>query len=86
MAIPELMDIEDFDLETLVGLAERLALEESDGHLTIMRFASGWKVFLQTPDPDAGGGGEEIADAPVFDSLKEALVDLLEGDVDGDVE
>jgi hypothetical protein len=77
MARPELMEIEDFDLETLVGLAERLAVEEADGHLSIMRFTSGWKVVLQTPDLDTGGGREEVANIQSFGTLKEALVYLL---------
>jgi hypothetical protein len=77
MARPELMDAEDFDLETLIGLAERLAEEEADGHLTMMRFTTGWKVFLRTPDLDIGGGREEVAKAQSYETLKEALVMLL---------
>lgn len=74
---PELMDNKDLNLETLIGLAEMLATEEADGHITLMRFTTGWKVFLQTPDLDAGTGREEVANVKMHSTLKDALIDLL---------
>jgi len=80
MTRPEIMEAEDFDLETLISLAELLAVKEADGHLTIMRFTHGWKAFLQTPDLDTGDGRNEVANVMAFGTLKEALIYLLTSD------
>lgn len=42
MARSELMRTGELNLETLIRLAEMLAAAESDGHLTLMRFTTGW--------------------------------------------
>lgn len=34
----------------LFDLAEEIALAKHDGHMTIMRFTTGWKVIFRTPD------------------------------------
>jgi hypothetical protein len=74
---PKLMMPEDFDLETLIGLAENLASQKADGHLTVMRFTTGWKVALGTPNLDDGTGREELVRLPLHTTLREALVSLL---------
>lgn len=77
MARSELVKPENLNLETLIGLAEMLAAEEADGHLTLMRFTTGWKVFLETPNLDTGSGREEVANVQMHGTLKEALIALL---------
>ena len=42
-------DLDHLDLETLITLAERLAKQTQDGHLTILRFTTEWKCALGTP-------------------------------------
>lgn len=65
------------DLGTLVCLAEGLAKKETDGHIVIMRFTTGWKVALGTPDLDTDHGREQVSKLPKFDTLNEALSDLI---------
>jgi hypothetical protein len=59
----------------LLADAEDLARDERDGHLTIMRFTTGWKVMLDTPDLN-GNGRAEVSALPSFESLEEALQSL----------
>lgn len=40
----------DESTRTLFDLAEELAVAKRDGHMTIMRFTTGWKVIFRTPD------------------------------------
>lgn len=74
---PELMKVEDYNLETLVALAETLARRQADGHLTLMRFTTGWKVALGTPDIEAQVARTELDKMPSHPTLREALVSLL---------
>jgi len=74
---PELMKYENFNLESLVGLVEMLAVTKEDGHLSLMRFTTGWKAFLGTPDLDGGGGRGKVWDIEMHETLKEALISLL---------
>jgi len=69
-------EMSEFDrLCLLLDLAENRAIEESDGHLTIMRFTTGWKAMFGTPDLD-GNGRAEVAALPMRESLEEALQSL----------
>ncbi|OQA93941.1 MAG: hypothetical protein BWY27_00007 [Bacteroidetes bacterium ADurb.Bin234] len=77
MTRPELAKYENLNLETLIALAEKVAAEASDGHLTLMRFTTGWKAFLKTPNLDTGDGRKEVADIQMYATLKEALINLL---------
>ena len=73
-------------LEKLIAEAETLAKKETGGHLTILRFTTGWKVFLGTPDlygssTDENGqteGYRQIWNKPTFKTLELALQALLE--------
>jgi hypothetical protein len=76
MARPTLPDAESLDLGTLLSLAERYAVDRADGHLTLIRFTTGWKCMLGTPDLD-GEGRKEVSALPAFDSAREALTSLL---------
>jgi len=58
--------------------AEDLAIEKADGHLTIMRFTSCWKVMLGTPNLDCGDGREEVRNLKSFYCLHDALRNLIE--------
>lgn len=57
--------------------AELLAITEKDGHLTIMRFTTGWKAMLGTPDLRSGMGADEISPLWTYPTLKEALENFL---------
>ena len=66
-------------LAELMAAATTLAKTKADGHLTILKFTSGWKVALSTPDLDSRGAGrEQVAMLPTFKTLEEALQHLLE--------
>ena len=66
-------------LAELMAAAATLAKTKADGHLTILKFTSGWKVALSTPDLDSRGAGrEQVAMLPTFKTLEEALQHLLE--------
>lgn len=67
----------DMDLNTLFALAEKMANKEADGHLTIMKFTTEWKVKLGTPDLDTGDGRKEISDIPGFPTIQDALGNLF---------
>lgn len=67
----------DLTLAALVDAAESMARERADGHLTLLRFTSGWKAALSTPDLDTGAGREQIWVLPSFPRLKLALQWLL---------
>ena len=70
--------------EKLIRLIEAEADEHSDGHLTIMKFTTGWKVVFDTPDvtPEYH---EWLWSVPISKDLKTALIERLAAD-DGDIE
>ena len=63
-------------LEKLIREAEILAKEESDGHLSILKFTTGYKAFLGTPN--IGEEREKISKIQSFDTLEKTLKYLLE--------
>jgi hypothetical protein len=75
---PTLAEIESLDLNTFVAVAERVSAEHADGPLTLMRFTTGWKCMLGTPNLD-GDGRSEVSALPPFGSLREALIALICG-------
>ena len=46
------------EVEQLLERAEALAVERSDGHITLMRFTTCWKALLETPDLSRRGRDE----------------------------
>lgn len=56
---------------------EEIAKEEADGHITIMKFTTGWKTAFATPDIDAGRGREQINKLKNHDTLEEVIKELL---------
>jgi len=65
------------NLETLIQKAEALAKEKTDGHLSILKFTTGYKAFLGTPNLDIGEERENISNMNSFSTLEEALKSLL---------
>ena len=66
------------NLNTLFKLAEEKAKREDDGHLTVMRFTTHWKVMGNTPNLDIDGRKEVQRLAP-FETLEEALTAYVLG-------
>ena len=69
--------MEKMDLNTMFNILEEIAKKETDGHITIMKFTTGWKAAFATPDLDAGRGKEQIDKLKNHDTLEEAIKDLL---------
>ena len=63
----------------LAQLAEEIARRRAGGHLTLLRFSSGWKVAVGTPDLDSGAGRHEMAALPTHPTLEAALEALVIG-------
>jgi hypothetical protein len=74
-------------LVRMLRAAEELAVSGEDGHLTIMRFTTGWKIMLGTPEMTVeftgldceitGGGYSELRRLKSFESLEAALEDFM---------
>ena len=69
---------------TLLKIAELIAEDSYKGHLTILRFTTHWKVFFGTPDMDTGKGREFVNKIYAFDSLDEALSNLIQYHFEGE--
>ena len=71
--------IMEMDLKTLMTLAENKATALHDGHLTIMRFTTGWKLIPGTPKLDSYRGKERnrIAEISSFGSIQDALLSFV---------
>lgn len=50
------------------------ANEFSTGHLTLMKFTTGWKVICWTPDLDSGQGRGQVKAVQGYPTLREALM------------
>ena len=67
-------------LSLLSCIAYMIALSESegpDGHITIFRFSTHWKVMLGTPDLDSGAGRNEVLNLPHGNTLQRAIENYL---------
>ena len=60
--------------DDIVALATITAKCYADGHLTILKFTTGWKCMVGTPDLDSGEGRKQIAALPDYESLNDAVV------------
>lgn len=61
----------------LFDLAEEIAVAKHDGHITIMRFTTGWKVMFYTPDMTQDGRNEVLHIAGAEDlgtAIRNAIV------------
>lgn len=62
----------------LLGIVNKIASLEFDGHVTLMRFTTGWKVLFGTPNLDDGGERETVRNnGPDRASLGEALENAI---------
>jgi hypothetical protein len=43
----------------------------------MLKFTTGWKVFLGTPNLDVGGERDKIGEIKSFSTLEEALINLI---------
>ena len=64
-------------LANLLRQAETVAELEHDGHLTIMRVNTGWKVMYGAPDYETEEGRRRVEALRTFNSLYEALTTLV---------
>lgn len=69
--------MEKMNLNTLINILEEIAEKETDGHITIMKFTTGWKAAFATPDLDSGRCREQIEKLKNHDTLEEAIKDLI---------
>ena len=68
---------EDKTLEELIEIIENISLRKADGHLTLMRFGSGWKIFFGTPIIDGGEGRDQLNAQIKYKSVRDGLISLL---------
>jgi len=79
------------NLDILIDLVEKIANKKTDGHLTILKFTKGWKIFLGTPNLDIVEERDNIAKLESFPTLKETLKNFIANpvsiyDVDTDLD
>ena len=65
------------NIETLIKQAENIAKEKADGHLSMLKFTTEWKIFLGTPNLDIGEERERISELEAFPTLAEALASFV---------
>ncbi len=66
-------------LKAMIEEAEKLASTRTDGHLSIFRFTTGWKVALGTPILEPGWPDDDyLWGIPAHPTLAAALLDFLE--------
>ena len=66
-----------YDLNRLIDCFELLSEIFSDGHLTIMRFTTGWKACFGTPDLDTGRGRTQVEALKTYKTLSEAIFQAI---------
>ena len=65
-----------YDLKTLLRLFEKKATSDSDGHFTIMRFSTGWRVMFGTPELTKSGR-EDIVLIGETSNMEEGIIKAL---------
>lgn len=65
----------EMSTDQLIALAEGIAKQYADGHLTVLRFTTNWKVIIGTVQPLEDYG--LILAAPAYPTLRKALLGLL---------
>jgi len=60
--------------DDLIAIASMAAKCYADGHLTILKFTTGWKCMVGTPDLDSGEGRKQIAMFEAYESMNDAIV------------
>lgn len=64
-------------IEVLLKILAMIACEKADGHYTIMKFTTGWRVMIGTPDLDGGSGREQVELAPHGETLEAAIISTI---------
>jgi|GEM_PF-2881973 len=67
-----LIETDENNSEMLIELAEQKAFDLSDGHVTLMRFTTGWKIFGGSPDLTPASK-ERLSKLRVHETLEDAL-------------
>lgn len=75
----------DLTADQLLEMAEDVACTKSDGHLTLMRFTTGWKAMFGTPELIIGGapGDDEgceydrIFNMPMEETMGDAIISAI---------
>lgn len=65
------------DVSVAMWVADQVAEQLYDGHMTIMRFTTGWKCVFGTPDLGNVEERETVWRLPTFRSMSEAVVDAI---------
>ena len=71
------MKLKHLKTEDLIGLIEMAATCFTDGHITLMKFTTGWKCKLGTIDIDSGNGRTEINELETFETIDAAIVNEI---------
>lgn len=66
------------NLDTLMLELEKIAKTEADGHITILKFTTGWKAAFGTPNIDIGEERGKIAKLKSHPTYESAIKDLIE--------
>lgn len=69
------------NLDLLIKFANFIANKNHDGHLTIMKFTTGWKTMFGTPNLDSGRGREEVRSIPMSKNISESLLKAIEQEI-----
>lgn len=64
-------------LEKLLDALEVVANLKSDGHYTIFKFTTGWKIMLDTPNLDTGKQRDLVWNMKMHPTLEEAIEGLI---------
>src|SRR5215472_8189808 len=67
---------DDWPAARVIEFLTKLAADRSDGHFTILKFITNWRVALDTPFLDQEAR-EQIERWPVGETLGAALLELL---------
>lgn len=65
------------NLHTLMVELEKIAKEEADGHITILKFTTGWKAAFGTPNFDIGEERDKVAKLTSHPTYESAVKDLI---------
>ncbi len=60
--------------DDLIALTNLVAKRYADGHLTILKFTTGWKCMVGTPDLDSGDGRKQIEALETYESFNDAVI------------
>ncbi len=60
--------------DDLIILTNLVAKRYADGHLTILKFTTGWKCMVETPDLDSGEGRKQIAALETYENFNDAVI------------